>query len=61
MPHPKVVKMRRRLMRIMKLAEKAAKNAGKGEVCSIINAWERGELSYEEALEKLKALAEARE
>jgi len=59
MPHPRVVEMRRRLMRIMRLAEKAARSGNREKVHAILARWEKGEITYQEAMKKLKALASA--
>ena len=53
MPHPRVVEMRRRLWPLLELALKAG-NEQKAE--EILDEWEKGKLSYEEALERLRRL-----
>ena len=42
MPHPRVVEMRRRMMSLMRLAEKAARNGNREKVHAILAQWERG-------------------
>ena len=42
MPHPRVVEMRRRMMSLMRLAEKAARKGNREKVHAILAQWERG-------------------
>ena len=57
MPHPRVAEMRRRAWEMFKLAMRA-KNGEEAE--RILDEFTEGKIGREEALKRLRALAEAR-
>ncbi len=57
MPHPRVAEMRRRLEKIMKLADRAASRAGWDRVEALLVKWEREEMTTEQLTAELKKLA----
>ncbi len=57
MPHPRVVEMRRRLSRILDLADEAARRAGDRVVEELLDDWADGKLTTRELVERLKRLA----
>ena len=57
MPHPRVLEMRRRLVKLMNLADEAERNGKGRQAARILAALDRGGITYEEALAKLKELA----
>jgi len=57
MPHPEVVEMRRRLARIMALAEEAAKVVGEGVVERLLDAWADEKITTGELVRNLERLA----
>ena len=57
MPHPRVVEMRKRAWEMFRLAIRARDSE---EAEKILDEFTEGKISREEALRRLKALAEAR-
>ncbi|MCE4612244.1 MAG: DUF2089 domain-containing protein [Desulfurococcales archaeon] len=60
MPHPRVVEMRRRLVKLMTLAEEARKNGRGKQAARILDRLDKGEITYRQALERLRKLSEGR-
>lgn len=56
MPNPEVVKMRRRLMKLIRLAEEAAEKGYRERAEKIIEDLGDGKISYMEALKALERL-----
>jgi len=57
MPHPRVVEMRRRLVKLMTIAEEAERNGRGRQAARILDKLDRGEITYRQALSRLRKLA----
>ncbi|MEB3778775.1 MAG: hypothetical protein GSR85_00875 [Desulfurococcales archaeon] len=60
MPHPRVVEMRRRLVKLMTLAEEAKKNGKGRQAARILERLDKGEITYRQVLARLRKLADGR-
>ena len=57
MPHPRILEMRRRLVKLMALAEEAEKRGKARQAARVLDRLDRGEITYREALAILRKLA----
>ncbi len=56
MPHPRILEMRRRLVKLMTLAEEAEKRGKARQAARILDRLDRGDITYREAMARLRKL-----
>lgn len=60
MPYPEVIRMRRKLGKLLKLASEAAEIVGEEEVEKLLSMWGDGKLSINELKRRLEILKNRR-